>query len=518
MLVGPRSLDNFGRLILRCAAYDRRFFELARQIVNCDAMGKRTLADFLEFNMSMVFSLMQEFADAASPGTPRPGNPAEWLIAIRPHLLKLLREQPEMPRFYESVCKEILEGLPPLVFGELDWACDGLVDYIRGVRIHQVTFNATSEDPATRMAKLTAIEPSIRLPGSEKRWQGLKTLGEFEPTPFLIENLLVEGTVSMIFGPPGDGKTFLALDIGSSIASGRPWNGLRTERGGVLYFCLEAGAGFRNRMRALKSKSLLADDDPFGFTTEKLDLRSPDTQVRILNDIKANEAVFKTKVKLIVIDTLAVATSGGNECTSEDMGAALAAVGEVVKSSGVTVLLLHHPGKDVSRGPRGWSGIVGNLDTIIEMERCSNGLRRAKVTKQKDGEEGQTFTFELAVVTLRGKDQQSGTTCVVRHLTDEEAQAADGVDDPENLIRRLWAGRSHDEIITTATVREVLAMKQKGGSASTRATETMEALAKGGYVKETSRGPHNARQWLLTANGKELFHQASRPDTGSGES
>ena len=344
-------------------------------------------------------------------------------------------------------------------------------------------------------------------------------LGEFVATPFLIDNLLVEGTASMIFGPPGDGKTFLALDIACSVASGRGWRSMRVERGGVLYYCLEGGVGFRNRLRALQNKKMLHDDDPFEFSTEQLDLRSPDAHTRILNDIKAKEAAFKTRVKLIVIDTLAVATSGGNECTSEDMGAALATIGEVVKSSGVTALLLHHPGKDVSRGPRGWSGIVGNLDTIIEMERASNGLRKVKVTKQKDCEEGLVCNFELEVVTLgHSKDQKSVTSCVVRHLSEEEARATGADDAPENVLHRLWTGRSPDDAIPNRVVAEVLGINSKGGRASTRASEIMEALAGSGYVKETSRGLRNSRQWLLTPNGNELVQQSRSPAPESGES
>lgn len=518
MLVGTPGLENFGKLILRCAAYNQQFFELANQVLSIDAKtGNIGFSDFIDFADGLAFSAMQAFFGAANPGTPRAANELDWANAVRPHMQKLLRDNLEFSHVHEQLVEERIKALKPPDFGELDRACDGILDYVRGIRLIKIELEAATVDPATKMAKLLEIESSIRVPNSAQRWQSLTTLGEFEATPFIIENLLVEATVAMIYGPPGDGKTFLALDMASSIASGRAWNGLHTERGGVLYYCLEGGTGFRNRVRALRNKGLLCDDDPFGFSTEALDLRSPAAHAVILSDIKVKELQFKMKVKLIVIDTLAVATSGGNECTSEDMGSALAASAEVVKSSGATVLLIHHPGKDVSRGPRGWSGIGGNLDTIIEMERASGGLRKANVKKQKDGEDGYTCcTFQLEIVTLGYNDRQKCvTSCTVNYLTDEEAAKA-GADDPDTILRRLWSGRSEGDVLTTSIVREVLKIAGKGGSGSTRASEIMEEFERSGLVKEEPRGLKNSRRWQLTATGKEVvLHSTQCADADS---
>jgi len=72
---------------------------------------------------------------------------------------------------------------------------------------------------------------------------------------------------------------------------------------------------------------------------------------------------------LIILDTLAQATPGGNENSSEDMGLALANCKTLAKATTATVLLVHHSGKDASRGARGWSGIKGALDAEIEVSR-----------------------------------------------------------------------------------------------------------------------------------------------------
>ena len=49
--------------------------------------------------------------------------------------------------------------------------------------------------------------------------------------------------------------------------------------------------------------------------------------------------------------------------------------------------LVHHSGKDASKGARGWSGLRGAADVELEVWRIGDA-RALKVTKQKDGDEG----------------------------------------------------------------------------------------------------------------------------------
>ena len=68
----------------------------------------------------------------------------------------------------------------------------------------------------------------------------------------LVDGLLQRSGLSVIYGPTGSRKTFLALDIALSIARGVPWCGRDTEVGPVLYLAAEAGRTFQNRVYAYK--------------------------------------------------------------------------------------------------------------------------------------------------------------------------------------------------------------------------------------------------------------------------
>jgi hypothetical protein len=80
---------------------------------------------------------------------------------------------------------------------------------------------------------------------------------------------------------------------------------------------------------------------------------------------------------------------------------------------GSTVVLIHHLGKDASRGARGHSSLFGALDTELTVESCAGGFKM-KPTKQRDLEIGREDFYRLERVDL-GRDSDGGpmTSCVV---------------------------------------------------------------------------------------------------------
>ena len=55
----------------------------------------------------------------------------------------------------------------------------------------------------------------------------------------------------MIFGQPASGKSFLAVDLAASIATGRAFQGLKTQKGDVVYIAGEEGyRGLKRRFTA----------------------------------------------------------------------------------------------------------------------------------------------------------------------------------------------------------------------------------------------------------------------------
>ena len=57
-------------------------------------------------------------------------------------------------------------------------------------------------------------------------------LANLEPPAFLIDSLLPAGGLSVLFGPSGVGKSFLALDWALCVSTGLAWYGQETKPGG----------------------------------------------------------------------------------------------------------------------------------------------------------------------------------------------------------------------------------------------------------------------------------------------
>lgn len=247
------------------------------------------------------------------------------------------------------------------------------------------------------------------------RYSELAALPAREP---LIKGLLGKGELSEIHGPPGSAKTFLALDISLHVALGMNWRGLRTHHGGCVYLSLEGGVGIRNRIAAFKKHhGIEIGNAPLWVMPEHADLcdERGDTD-ELIREIQRIEG----DVDLIVVDTLARALSGGNENSAEDMGALIKNLDRLRAETGAHAMLIHHSGKDATKGARGSTALLGAVDTALEI-KATSGTRTASVVKQRDGISGQGYSFTLKPVALGYDDDGDELTSCICEPTDKGA-------------------------------------------------------------------------------------------------
>lgn len=242
-----------------------------------------------------------------------------------------------------------------------------------------------------------------------------------------VEGLLIEGAMTVVYGPSNCGKTFFCTDLALHVATGRKWRGREIDPGGVIYCALEGSHGISNRVAAFRKRhGLDGFEVPFAIIPVSLDLLNPDADTsRLIAAIQAAAAMFAMPVKLVVLDTLSRAMSGGNENSPEDMGALVSNGDRVRQATGAHVLWVHHSGKDQAQGARGHSLLRAATDTEIEISRPDkDSPSTARVTKQRELEIDGTWTFALERVELgtdrRGKPVAS---CVV---TDAEPTTTTG--------------------------------------------------------------------------------------------
>lgn len=266
-------------------------------------------------------------------------------------------------------------------------------------------------EPATQAKPAQSATQTIAKPIRFQFSQAAEYLNR-APVSWLIKRVLPRGDVGAIFGESGAGKSFFALDLVMAIAQGSPWRGHDVRQGTVAYIVAEGAGGFTVRLRAY------AEHHGVDLAASPVHILGDAPNFLEKGDIKDLLAALRQlpALSVVVVDTLAQVTAGGNENSGEDMGRALAHCKVLSKATGAMVLLVAHSGKDSTRGLRGWSGIKGALDVEILVER-SDKYRSATVTKMKDGEgEGEEFAFSLGSVHLGVDDEGDAiTSCVVQH-------------------------------------------------------------------------------------------------------
>ena len=240
------------------------------------------------------------------------------------------------------------------------------------------------------------------------------------PVRYIVRDLLPERGLAALYGPPGSGKSFLAMDLVLSIALGAEhWFGHRLTQAPVAYVALEGKGGMAPRVKAWLAHSGLPAPTNVRFYTGNLSLLDAGAGTGLARAIVDELGAGA----IIVVDTLSRASAGGDENSSVDMTKVIEnaeLMGELV---GGAVILVHHTGKDAAKGPRGHSALLGAVDTSIEVTNAAGG-RSWSAKKVKDGEAGQTRYFELASYPV-GTDQwdEELRSCAVRPMLGQTSAA-----------------------------------------------------------------------------------------------
>lgn len=233
-------------------------------------------------------------------------------------------------------------------------------------------------------------------------------ISQLPPIKWLARGILPTEGLAAIYGASGSGKSFLALDLLGAIARGQPWFGNKTIPLPVTYVALEGEAGISQRVQAyeLQNGKLPLT---VRFAAQPLNLLTSQDVVDLASAIRS----VRGTNGVVCIDTLNRASSGADENDSKDMGRIIQAAKQLQHDIGGLVILIHHSGKDASKGLRGHSSLYASLDAAIEVTKTDQ-QRNWRITKSKDGRDDKSACFRLEVVGL-GIDAEGDaiTSCVV---------------------------------------------------------------------------------------------------------
>lgn len=232
----------------------------------------------------------------------------------------------------------------------------------------------------------------------------------------LVEGMLMQGGMTVIYGDSNTGKSFLTLDMVAHISLGKRWMGRQVSQCAVVYLAAESPRSIVDRARALEQhlderlEQLFIVNCPIDLYDENGDT------LAVVNTIAKIQRTYGVKVGCVVADTLARVMGGGDENKAQDMGVVIQHIDLIRAATGSQFILIHHTGKDKTNGARGSSSLRAATDTEIEVSDREDGSpKEAKVTKQRDLPGKNTSVgFDLAIVQLgAGIFGNVFTTCVV---------------------------------------------------------------------------------------------------------
>ena len=286
-----------------------------------------------------------------------------------------------------------------------------VVDYLRTHTLEDLASEVRKVEPLTEAPQvaegdIVAEEQAI------ERYKMMRRDAVFAmpPVEFLVDGLITDTGFTMMYGAPGTGKSFIAIDIALSVAHGQPWQGQAVKQGPVLYIAGEGIGGFGKRWKAWERHHGKVDEPDLYLLPTAVNFREPEDIARLVATIEDIEQPFS----LVIVDTVARAIAGAEENSSTDMGLFVAACDEIKALTGGALLAVHHAGKDSSRGARGSTALLGAVDTSLMVGK-SEDIVVLRTEKMKDAEPLDDINLRMVTVSATISE-----TSVVLERTDEK--------------------------------------------------------------------------------------------------
>ena len=211
---------------------------------------------------------------------------------------------------------------------------------------------------------------------------------QHQPT-WMVEDFIEQNNLGLMFGEPANGKSLIIQELGFCVAIGHGWYGKEVKQGKVAYICGEGYIGIARRFKGIAKKyntgtdNLLVSQYPASLTL-------PESAEAVRESILK----FSEKPALIIIDTLHRNFGDGDENSAKDFGIFLNNIDKYLRSTGATVIVIHHSGHGNQERSRGSSAIKAAMD-VEYMVTNVDGVVTMTCTKSKDFDKPESIAFKI---------------------------------------------------------------------------------------------------------------------------
>lgn len=241
---------------------------------------------------------------------------------------------------------------------------------------------------------------------SEERW--------------LIENLLGLGEITILYAPKDHHKTGMALKMAMEVITGGKELGASLN-GKVLYYSLDtAPTEMIYRARALMESTYPDHLEEIGLSLDinfqrlwlanklrfTIDYDDPDEE---LDEYTASWGYMGHRLlcdgyRLLIIDTLSKGLVGNG--VNDD-----SAIRQVIHNlrliiggglDRISILVVHHPGKDTRKGMMGSSILSNDISTVLKIKKSKDGFNLTR-EKHKSSYSGKSIPFKYRTLVMENE-------------------------------------------------------------------------------------------------------------------
>lgn len=331
---------------------------------------------------------------------------------------------------------------------------------------------------------------------------------------WLIRGYLPERSLSMIYGPSGVGKTFIALDMACRLVLQQDWFGQPVKAGAadVVYLAGEGHVGVVNRLYGWeRAHGVLGG--PIGERLHVSRRLIPWTDEDGEFDLLQAELNEIDDLSMIIVDTLHNHMDG-EENSSTDAREFLKKCKILQRRHDATILIVHHAAaaqKGVPMKARGSTSLVAAMDCVMTVEGTDVESVTVGWEKVKDAARPKPQSASLDSIPLGIKDEfgEDVSTLYVSHSgAIEKAPFDKRLEEDKALFLQAWLdggrGRSPEgapQISKNALREALLAQGQQKGTVSKWVNGDKYPSGLTGRLKAASLIRYNDGFWEVPIDG-----------------
>jgi hypothetical protein len=296
---------------------------------------------------------------------------------------------------------------------------------------------------------------------------------QFSESKWLIENLVPAGGFLILAAPSGEKKSWIALAMANSIATGEPFLGeFKTEKGAVLYLNGEMAKSEVQRRGKLLG---LTQTENLWLLNQELDFYNEESSIEWLF-----ETIAEKQIKAVFIDTFRAYAGGMKEEKAEEIRGFLNKF-KPLKDMGIALIILDH-----TRKPTHFEGQTPKKEQLFASQDKVASVELVIMLKSSSGNDD---VFIYQVKNRLGKEIEPFQISIQDEVDEFVLTSKVSITYKGEFIAQEHKQQQAEEIILTAlhdegkTSKELLGITKQEKIGDRNAREAIRALLNKGQIE-----------------------------------